>query len=188
VPVDKASIEFSGGKTVPVIRDGDAVVRDSWKIAQYLESRYPDAPTLFGGGIGHGLAQTFNVWVDRVVVPAMLPAIAADIHQRVDPADEAYFRQTMEKVLGASLEELRAGREQTMRRLGKALEPIQAVLKRQPYVCGQQAAYPDYALFSVFQWARIMSPEGVLAKEEPLHAWRERLLDAFDGFARKSAP
>jgi glutathione S-transferase len=182
---DKASIEFSDGKTVPVIRDGDTVVRDSWKIAEHLENRYRDAPTLFGGDIGHGLAQTFNVWVDRVVVPAMLPAIVADIHQRVDPADEAYFRQTMEKVLGASLEDLRAGREQAVRRLGKALEPIQAVLKRQPYVCGQQAAYPDYALFSVFQWARIMSPEEVLAKEEPLHAWRERLLDAFDGFARK---
>ena len=30
---DKAAIAFSGGRTVPVIRDGEAVVRDSWAIA-----------------------------------------------------------------------------------------------------------------------------------------------------------
>jgi glutathione S-transferase len=34
---DKATIEFSGGKTVPVIRDEGIVVRDSWKIAEHLE-------------------------------------------------------------------------------------------------------------------------------------------------------
>ena len=30
---DKAAIAFSGGKTVPVAKDGEVVVRDSWKIA-----------------------------------------------------------------------------------------------------------------------------------------------------------
>jgi glutathione S-transferase len=46
---DKEAIAFSGGKTVPVIRDGDTVVRDSWKIAEYLERRYPDVLDLFDG-------------------------------------------------------------------------------------------------------------------------------------------
>src|SRR5207253_5219109 len=44
---DKAAIAFSGGKTVPVIKDGETVVRDSRKIAEHLEDRYPDTPTLF---------------------------------------------------------------------------------------------------------------------------------------------
>ena len=54
---DKPAIAFSGGKTVPVLKDGDTVVRDSWKIAEYLETRYPEAPSLFGGDIGRGLAR-----------------------------------------------------------------------------------------------------------------------------------
>ena len=66
---DKAAIAFSAGKTVPVIRDQDTVVRDSWKIAEYLESRYPEAPSLFGGPIGHGVTQAFNTWIDRALVP-----------------------------------------------------------------------------------------------------------------------
>jgi glutathione S-transferase len=62
---DKASIAFSGGKTVPVIRDGETVVRDSWAIAEYLEDTYPDRPTLFGGEAGRALSRLANHWVDR---------------------------------------------------------------------------------------------------------------------------
>ena len=182
---DKAAIAFSGGKTVPVIRDGDTVVRDSWKIAEHLESHYPQAPTLFGGAIGQGVAQAFNTWVDRAVIPALLPLIAADVHERVDPADDTYFRATFEKFIGKTLEEARAARAESQKRFERLLEPMQATLKRQPFICGAAPAYADYILFSVFQWPRVMSPQDVLAADTPLLAWRERLLDLHGGFARK---
>ena len=181
---DKAAIAFSGGKTVPVIRDGESVVRDSWKIAEHLEERYPDRAPLFGGDIGRGVTQTFNAWADRALLPAMLPVIVADIHERVDPADDAYFRESMEKVLKKSLEQTRNERGEAVLRLGKLLEPMQAALKRQPFISGSGPAYGDYILFSVFQWARVMSPQELLAPEDPLCGWRERLLDLYDGFAR----
>lgn len=149
---DKAAIAFSGGKTVPVIRDGETVVRDSW--------------------------------VDRTLVVLMMKVVAPDIHERVDPADTEYFRGMAEGVTGTSLEEMRAGRDEALRRLGRGLEPMQALLKRQAYVCGAEPAYGDYILFSLFQWARVMSPHEVLAPEDPLSGWRERVLDLFDGFAR----
>jgi glutathione S-transferase len=181
---DKAAIAFSNGKTVPILTDGEATVRDSWKIAEHLEDRYPKMPTLFGGAIGRGLSHAFNTWVDRVVVPAMLPVIVADIHERVDPRDDAFFRQMMEGIVKKTLEQTRAERDDALKRLGRALEPMQAALKRQPYVCGAEPAYADYVLFSVFQWARVMSPQEVLGPEDPLCAWRERVLDLFGGFAR----
>jgi glutathione S-transferase len=181
---DKAAIAFSSGKTVPVIRDGEAAIRDSWKIAEHLEDSYPQAPTLFGGAIGRGVSQAFNTWVDRAVVPAMLPLIVADIHQRVEARDDAFVREMFEKILKKTLEQARAERDDALKRLGRALEPMQATLKRQPYICGRDPAYADYILFSVFQWARIMSPQEVLGPEDPLCAWRERVLDLFGGFAR----
>jgi glutathione S-transferase len=181
---DKAAIAFSGGKTVPVIKDDETVVRDSWKIAEHLEDRYPQAPTLFGGAIGRGVTQAFNAWVDRAVVPAMLPVIVADIHERVDPRDDGFVRDMMEKIVKKTLEQTRAERDEALKRLGRVLEPMQALLKRQPWISGAQPAYADYILFSVFQWARVMSPGDVLAPQEPLHGWRERLLDLHCGFAR----
>ena len=181
---DKAAIAFSGGKTVPVIKDGETVVRDSWKIAEHLEARYGGAAALFGGEIGRGVTQAFNTWTDRALVPAMLPVIAADIHERVDARDESYFRETMEKVLRATLEESRARRDAALLQLGRVLAPLQEALKRQAFMAGAQPAYADYILFSVFQWARVMSPQELLGPEDPLCRWRERMLDLFDGFAR----
>jgi glutathione S-transferase len=188
VPVrmsDKAAIAFSGGKTVPIVRDGESVVRDSWKIAEHLEARYPDAPSLFGGEIGRGVTHALNVWVDRALVQPMLAVIVADVHERVDSADEEYFREAMEKVLKMTLQGAREGRAEAMSRLGRSLEPMQALLKRQPWVAGVRPAYADYILFSIFQWARVMSPREVL-EDGALREWRERVLDLHGGFARKA--
>jgi len=181
---DKATIAFSGGKTVPVIKDGDTVVRDSWRIAEYLEERYPDRPSLFGGAIGRGVTHTFNTWVDRAIVPAMLPVIVADVHERVDPVDEEYFRRQFEGFLKCTLEEARERAPQAHERLKRVLEPLEAALKRQPYVCGAAPAYADYILFSVVQWARIMSPRVIFDTSGALYGWRSRILDLYDAFAR----
>lgn len=39
---------------VPVLVDGDTTVVDSWRIAEYLESCYPNAPSFFGSKEGKG--------------------------------------------------------------------------------------------------------------------------------------
>ncbi len=184
---DKAAIAFSGGKTVPVIKDAGVVVRDSWNIAEHLEDRYPDRPSLFGGAIGRGVARTFNTWVDRAVVPAMMPVIVADIFERIDPADETYFRTMFEGFLKCTLEEARTRSGEALVRLKRVLEPMQAALKRQPYVSGDSPAYCDYILFSVLQWARVMSPQELFDTSEPISVWRERILGMYDAFARNVA-
>src|SRR6185295_2610860 len=146
-------------------------------------SRYPDKP-LFGGDIARGVTHAFNTWVDRALVGPMLEVLAPDIHERVDPADAEHFRAMAERVTHRTLDQLRSGREEALQRLGRGLEPMQSHLKRQAYICGDNPAYGDYALFSIFQWARVMSPRELLAPEDPLSAWRERVLDRFGGFAR----
>ena len=182
---DKAAIAFSGGKTVPIIKDGETIVRDSWKIAEYLEDKYPDKP-LFGGAIGRGVTQALNTWVDRALIPAMMPVIVADLYERIDPADQAFFRAQFEGYLKSTLEEARGKRQEFARRLERVVEPWQAALKRQPFVCGNAPAYGDYILFSVFQWARITSPQDIFNTSDPLHGWRERMLDLYDAFARRT--
>jgi glutathione S-transferase len=181
---DKAAIAFSGGKTVPIIKDGEMVVRDSWRIAEYLEEKYPERPSLFGGAIGRGVTHTFNTWVDRAIVPAMLPVIVADVHERVDRVDEEYFRRQFEGFLKCTLEEAHERAPQAHERLKRVLEPLEAALKRQPYLCGAAPAYADYILFSVVQWARIMSPRVIFDTSEALYDWRSRILDLYDAFAR----
>jgi hypothetical protein len=39
-------------------------------------------------------------------------------------------------------------------------------------------------VFGAFQWARCVSPFALLAADDPVRSWRDRLLDAFGGLAR----
>ena len=43
---EKDKIKFSGQERVPVLIDGSNTISDSWEIAKYLESAYPDRPSL----------------------------------------------------------------------------------------------------------------------------------------------
>ena len=91
------------------------------------------------------------------------------------------------KRLGATLETVTADRETNVLAFRKTLEPIRTVLAAQPYVGGGAPAYADYAVFGCFQWARCTSSFPLLLKDDPVWAWRDRLLFAFDGFAAQIA-
>ena len=41
-------------------------------------------------------------------------------------------------------------------------------------------------MFGTFQWARAVSDFEVLAADDPVRAWRGRMLDLYDGLARRA--
>jgi glutathione S-transferase len=162
------------------------LVFDSTLICEYLEDRYPDRPSLFGGAGGRAMGRMLNWWGDVTVIGGMFPLIVADIPSHLKPVDAAYFRKTREARFGKTLEEVVAGRDKAVEGFRRALEPMRLTLKTQAYLGGGAPNYADYIVFGPFQWARVVSPFKLLAADDPVHAWRERLLDAFDGMARKS--
>lgn len=182
---DKESIAFAGSTSVPVLVDGDEVRGDSWDIAAYLEDAYPEAPPLFGGGMGLGLTRVLNSWCDRAVNAALGPLVARDVLDAAHPEDREYLRGSMERLYKRPLEEVQEGREGRLKALYRTLDPIRTSFRKgQDHVCGAAPGYADYAIFSLFQWARIVSPFQLLQPDDPVHAWRERMLDLFGGYAR----
>lgn len=107
---DKAPFAFSGQDRVPVLRDGEAAIADSWDIACYLEDTWPDRPSLFGGAVGRGEARFINEWLPILNRPVLL-TVLKDIFDHCHPDDRAYFRNSREKRFGKTLEELHAERE-----------------------------------------------------------------------------
>ena len=165
--------------------DGETSVADSWAIANYLEDRYPDRPSLFGGEGGRAMGRMINWWADVVTVGTLAPLIVADIHSLLKPVDAVYFRESREARLGKTFEELTAVRDTSVEGFRRALDPLRLTLRSQPYLGGAAPNYADYIVFGGFQWARVVSPFKLLAENDPVCAWREKLLDAFDGMARK---
>ena len=184
---EKEAIAFSGQGQVPVLVDGDKTVIDSWEIVRYLETTYADRPSLFGGKIGESGALFIKFWCGQAINPVMFRIILPDLFQHLHEKDKAYFRESREKLLGATLEEFAAPNDATITALRTALSPLREVLERQPYLGGDQPYFADYIVFALFQWARAVSPIQLLSKDDSIYSWRDRLLDAFDGYARNAS-
>lgn len=183
---EKAAISPHKSEKVPVLLDGETAVVDSWAIASYLEDSYPDRPSLFGGEGGRAMGRMLNWWGDTVAIGSLFPLIAADIVAHLRPEDQAYFRQTREARFGRPLEEIAAGRDSAVEGFRKQLDPMRLTLRTQPFLGGAAPNYADYIVFGGFQWARAISPFTLLKQDDAVYCWREKLLDAFDGMARKS--
>jgi hypothetical protein len=67
-----------------------------------------------------------------------------------------------------------------------ALEPVRPVLVQHKFVSGKGPGFADYILFGAFQWARCVSPLRLLEPDDPVYAWRERMLDLWDGYGRQA--
>lgn len=184
--IEKDAIAFSGQKSVPVLVDGDRTVSDSWEIARYLESTYPDRPSLFGCATGEAHALFVKLWCDQVLQSLLFGIILPDLYARLHEADKPYFRRTREARLGCTLEELAVPPAEGVASLNEALGPLRSLVKRQDFVGGAAPSFADYIVFGAFQWARCVSPIRLLERDDPVFAWRDRLFDAFEGYARRA--
>ncbi len=180
---DTAAIAFSGQGRVPVIRDGETVVSDSWAIADYLEEHYP-TPTLFGGALGRAHALFVNAWADSVLLGGIARLIVRDILDVLDPTDVDYFRSSREARFGTTLEAVQEGREERVAAFRALLQPVRLVLGRQAWLGGATASYADFIVFGTLQWPRCTSRFPLLAADDPVAAWQDRMLDLYGGIGR----
>jgi glutathione S-transferase len=171
--------------SVPVIEDGDATVRDSFEIALYLEETYPERPSLFGGAGGQAAARFVESWSFVTLHPQIGKMILADIHNVLNPADHDYFRETREKMFKGELETVTEGREDRLPEFHKSMQPLRAMLDKQPFIGGDAPLYHDHMVFGTLQWPRIASGFNLMPDaEDPVSQWFERCLDLYDGLGR----
>ncbi|TPJ08619.1 glutathione S-transferase family protein [Mesorhizobium sp. B2-7-3] len=181
------AVEGGVSKTVPVIRDGDKVVTDSFAIALYLEEAYPDRPSLFGGEGGKAMARFIERWSQSTIHPYVTTAALVDLHAMQDEQNGSYFRQSREQRFGKRLEDVVAARDAGLATFRAALEPLRSMLSYQPFIGGASPLFADYIVFGALQWARIASPYKLLEDSDVVAQWFTRCLDLHGGLGRKVA-
>jgi glutathione S-transferase len=184
--IEKDKLPQPNAGRVPVIVDDGRVVHDSSAIADYLEDRYADRPSLFGGETGRGLARFVQNSTETVLQVGLIRLVLLDIYRHLDSANQAYFRGDREKRFGMTLEDFVGDRNARLPAFRASLDPLRRTVERQDFVSGKAPAYADYIVFGAFQWARAISDFEVLAADDPVRAWRGRMLDLFDGLARRA--
>lgn len=178
------AVEDGATSLVPLLRDGERLVKDSFEIALYLEQTYPDRALLFAGEGAMAISRFVEGWSQTTLHPAITRIIIRDIHDRLDPVDQAYFRQSREKRFGKSLEAVAESGGAALETLAEKLEPLRHMLKFQDFLGGASPLFADYIVFGAFQWARIVSPQRLLQPGDPVTAWFERCLDLRGGLGR----
>jgi glutathione S-transferase len=158
---------------------------NSDKVPVLIDGTYPDRPSLFSGEGGRAAGRFLNWWGDVVVIGGIFPFIVADITAHLGKEDHDYFRGSREARFGKTLEEVVADRDSKVAGFRKTLDPMRLTLRSQPFLGGAAPNYNDYIVFGPFQWARAVSTFKLLENADPIYGWRERMLDAFDGLARK---
>ncbi len=171
------------GKTVPVLEHDGQLIDDSGRIAQHLEQHFPDAPPLFGSPEAEALTEFVDAWVLAALQARLVSLIVFDIHEHCLDCDQAYFRVSREQRFGRRLEDVQAGREERVEDVRAALQPLRVTLKRQPFLGGSAPIYADYMVLGAFQWVRSVSAFKVLADDDPVRAYLQRLMGLHGGLA-----
>ena len=180
-------VEGGVSKTVPVIRDGERVVADSFAIALYLDDAYPERPTLFGGEGGKAMARFIERWSQLTIHPYIATVALADLHAMQDEVNGVYFRESREQRYGKRLEDVVANRDAGLSGFRAALEPLRSTLTYQPFLGGETPLFADYIVFGALQWGRIASPFQLLDDDDGIARWFERCLDLHGGIGRQVA-
>jgi len=198
---EKEAISFSGQERVPVLIDAENTISDSWEIAKYLETEYPDTPSL---KLDHGEVLFIKFWVETVLHPELLQLLVMDIYNNLAQKDQNYFRESREKLFGKALEEIVINRDERLPRFQKLLNPLRTTLKKQDFVAGETPGFSDYIVWSIsvgtlyfrifsdyivfgaFQWARCISEFSLLNADDSVYSWREKMLNLHDGLARNA--
>ncbi|MEZ5791286.1 MAG: glutathione S-transferase family protein [Nitratireductor sp.] len=179
------AIEGGVIKTLPAITNGTETVSDSMAISIYLKDTFSDRGShLFHGEGGVALSRFVEAWTNTGLNSWVRNWALLDIFEMLDPVDQAYFRRSREARYGKPLEEIVAGRENTVPDLLARLEPLRTMLASQPFLGGNEPAFADYIVFGAFQWLRVCSGLHMIPASEPVLDWVNRMLDLHDGLAR----
>jgi glutathione S-transferase len=178
---EKAALDFAKHDKVPVLVDDGRVVVESFDIAKHLDAAHPDRPSLM-----HGNPEAYaftGAWTDTVLHGGIAGLIVSDIPALLGEADRAYFIESREARYRKPLAEVTAGREDRLPAFRASLLPLRHALRGRDFLGGEAPDYGDYTVFGGFMWARTVSGFELLAEDDPVHAWRERMLGLFGGMA-----
>jgi glutathione S-transferase len=187
VPVaftEKNKIAMSGQGLLPVLADGDAVVHDSWDIAVYLESKYPQRPALFANDDAKSYAMSVNEWCNNVLSVHIRPLVIMPIFKIIKEEDKNYFRQSREEKLGVSLEAYNDKAKASIAELNKTLDTLREVLDDQYYLTGLSPSYADICILGMFLWIACSNEMalvdmGFTDQEDTFYHWYQRMLNRY---------
>mgnify|MGYP005989031139 FL=1 len=179
---EKEKFAFAEQPLLPVITDGEEVISDSWKIAEYLEANY----SLFANTEAKVKAEEFHQWLSSVLSKHIPGILILDLYNVIAEQDKEYFRTSREERIGTTLEEFAATPEKHIKGLQAELSPVRESLADQDYLGGDTPDYRDICLLGTFLWIATSGTPEFLEKDDIIYAWYQRVLKVYNDVIPKA--
>jgi len=175
-------MQRTNGKSerLPVIVDDGKWVLDSWEIAEYLDSAYPERPTLVGDKKTYVATRFIENWLWGNVLREWMPNIVQDYRDMSLDVDHEYVTKTRSPP-GKTLEEIQAGREDRLPLVPPKLELLRTTLRESKWLGGDSPNYTDYRALAVFLFMAAVATTPVLTDDDPIRGWIDRGFDLYPG-------
>jgi glutathione S-transferase len=179
-------MERTGGKTerLPAIVDDGEWVLDSWLIAEYLDEKYPDRPTLIGDPSVKVLTQMVEAWLWQTAIGPWMTCFLKSYRDRSLEVDHEYVTESRERMFGAKIEDIIKGREDRLPQVPPQLELMRTTLRENKWFGGDSPNYADYRLLAVFLFCASVADTPPLTEDDPLRDWIDRGFDLYGGLGR----
>lgn len=162
-------------RRVPVLEHEGTLLAESFDIALYLDTAFPDRPRLFRGESGTAFARFLDGWTETAIHDPTFGMVVADMWRHLKPVDQGYFRTSREGFLGCGLEAAEEGRELRLPAFQAGLAPLSSLLENQAFLGGEGPDYGDYIVASAFRWLAVVSDFAVVPADGPISGWLKRL-------------
>lgn len=169
---------------LPVIVDDGEWVLDSWLIAEHLDRKYPDQPTLIGDAGVKPLTQFIETWLWQQAIGPWMSCFIKSYRDLSLPQDHEYVTTSREAMFGRKIEDIVVGREDRLPLVPPQLELLRTILKEHRWLGGETPNYADYRALSVFLFCASVADTPVLTEDDPLRDWIDRGFDLYGGLGR----
>ncbi|KAJ3833146.1 hypothetical protein F5878DRAFT_421783 [Lentinula raphanica] len=158
---DKGDAEY----TLPVIYDENTgqVVSESFNIAVYLDTTYPDTPRVFPPGtkaLQAAFVHYAGLQIGRVIGDFLRPVV----YEKLPPGkSQEYFRRTREEFYKVKIEDL-APRGEARVREWKKFENALVLFSKHfgrttdeaggEFICGKEPSFADFVMAGLLQWCK----------------------------------
>ena len=179
-------MERTGGQSerLPAIVDDGEWVLDSWLIAEHLDRKYPDRPTLIGDPSVKVLTQFIETWLWQTAISPWMTCYIKNYRDWSVPEDHAYVTESRERMFGRKIEDIVVGREDRLPQVPPKLELLRGILKEHKWLGGEQPNYADYRALAVFLFCASVADTPPLTADDPLRDWIDRGFDLYGGLGR----
>jgi glutathione S-transferase len=169
---------------LPVLRAGEELICDSAHIIAWLEKN-ATGPAFVETDAERAATDFYQAWTLAHVFPPLARMLMLRIFLAAHDDDKDYFRRNREERFGVTLEEF-CNAPNAKGDFEKSLQTLAAPLARRKFLGGDKPNLSDYVVFSPMMWKRSVTRETLFETPQAVDAWKERMLDLFDGYARNA--